>query len=61
MDLQAGHIMGNRRQTMTTLATLFCFALACALMIGSLMAAHKAERTGQSGTPLTWNSATRIS
>lgn len=60
MDLQAGQPMSTRRQTLTTLATLFCFALACAFMIGSLMMPEK-QHSGQSGTPLSANFATRLS
>ena len=52
MDLQAAQSMGGQRQTLTTLATLFCFALACAFLIGSLMLSGKLGHSGQPGSPL---------
>ena len=61
MDLQASQSTSGYRPTLTKLATLFCFALACALMIGSLMAPHSSQRIGQPGTPLSWYSADRTS
>ena len=58
MDLHAAQSTGERRRSPTTFATMFCFALACALMIGSLIAPDKQQRTGQPAAPLTWHSAT---
>lgn len=60
MDLQASQST-NPRPTMGKLATLFCFALACVLMIGSLVAPERSQRIGQPGAPLSWNSLDRLS
>jgi hypothetical protein len=61
MDLQTAQTMTGRRLTMTKLATVFCFALACALMIGSLMSPGKSDRLSQPQSPLSSNSAMKVS
>ena len=61
MDLQTSQSTTNLRPTMGKLTTLFCFALACVLMIGSLVAPERSQRIGQPGAPLSWNSLDRLS
>ena len=61
MDLEAANSTSDRRQTLTTLATLFCFGLACALMIGSLMMPGKPQHADRPDQPLSWNLSTRVS
>ena len=47
MDLEAVQMMSGKRWSMTRLAVVLCFALTCALLIGSLISPSK---NGSPGT-----------
>ena len=61
MDLQATESMSGKRSPLTTLVTLFCFALACALMIGSLLMPGKLDHRGHTVAPLSSTFVTKTS
>jgi len=42
MDLQAHTVIGSASSRWAKMLALFCFAVACALLIGSLSTGHKA-------------------
>lgn len=52
MDLQAEQMMRGRQAPLTKLTALLCFALACVLLIGSLVAPVKASPKGLTGASL---------
>ena len=43
MDLQAAEMLSGKRWSLTKVTALVCFALACGLLIGSLLTPAKAE------------------
>lgn len=50
MDLQAAHMMRGKRSLMSKATTGVCFALACALLIGSLVTSGKANPNFRPGS-----------
>jgi hypothetical protein len=54
MDLQAAELLSGRRWSTVKLAALVCLALACALLIGSLLMPARAEADARQNQPLTW-------
>lgn len=55
MDLQTVNMLGGNRCSITRLAAIACFAVACALMIGSLIVPTKTYSVGSFGKPAQWN------
>jgi hypothetical protein len=53
MDLQSAQLARGRRGMLPKLLTLFCFALACALLIGSLVAPVRAKGFHHAAAALT--------
>jgi len=54
MDLQAAELWSGRRRSLTKLAAVACFALACAFLIGSLLMPAGHARNALSDRPLKW-------
>lgn len=58
MDLHAAHLMRTQQSALSRMSSLFCFSLACALMVGSLVSPgaadpklHDAAKTAISSSP----------
>lgn len=58
MDLQSVNMLGGSRWSIARLAAVACFALACALMVGSLIVPAKTFSLGAVAKPALWQSQT---
>ena len=61
MDLQAAHMSQGRHGVLAKLTVLLCFGLACALLIGSLIAPATPPGAGSISQPLSSLSLTTLS
>lgn len=52
MDLQAAQMMRGKRSMLSKVTVVVCFALACALLIGSLISPGRAFPKSQFGVSL---------